>query len=191
MNNDNVARLRSVIISRNMWIWTTICLIELIPIHTISASAQLLPPPVSDLNIEIDEAQTKEMQFQFPTGYQPPNVEILTNVLRDGKNVFKVSITSEGPIRDCKITSAKGEQERTEERVKDSGTVYKALIDAKQPYQTVRIDVWEYADSSSTVEKLLTIQEAIWNSLGSMRDMTKNVLQNIIVPINSGRFWIA
>jgi hypothetical protein len=63
-------------------------------------------------------------------------------------------------------------------------TIYKALVDATQPDQTVYINASDiYGDSSSTFKILrvlpqLTFTEAIWNSLSSMIDSTKIVLQD-------------
>ena len=182
--------------SPDMWMWPIICIIVMISIGTVSASAQFLPPPVPNLNIEDDAAQLKEREFQFPKAFQPPTIEVMTKVLRDGKNVFRMNITSEAPIKDCKITFTKGDAERTEDCVKDTGTVFKALIDGKQPSQIVHIDARDiYGDSSSMVEKLsvlpqLTFYEAIWNSLNSMLGTTKHVLQNFMFLINIVHFSI-
>lgn len=170
----------SILVSTRVSCWATICIIVMISTGITFATAQLLPLPAPNPNNEDNKFQIKE----FSKGYQPPNVEILTNILREGKNVLKINITSEAPIRDCKITFSKGEGEKTEDCVKDSGTVFKALVDAKQPYQTVRIDVWDiYSDSSSTVEKLsvlppITLSEAIWNSVNSIIDTTGHILES-------------
>ena len=170
----------SIFVSTKVWFWATICIIVMISMGNTFASAQLLPLPAPNSNNEDNKFQTKELS----KGYQPPDVEILTNVLREGKNVLKVNITSEAPIKDCKITFSKGEGEKTEDCVKDSGTVFKALVDAKQPYQTVRIDAWDiYSDSSSTVEKLsvlppLTFNEAIWNSINRIMDTTGHISES-------------
>jgi hypothetical protein len=198
MNKGNLESLTSVIGSPNLWLLTTICLIVTFPIFTISASAQFLPPPppppVSTLKNEHEELTSKETQFQLPKVFQPPQVQVITEVLRDGKNVFRMNITSEAPIKDCKITFTSGDAKRTVDCVRDSGTVFKALIDAKQPYQTVYIQARDlYGDRSSTVEKLdvlpqLAIGEVIWNSLSSMIDTTKYIIQYIMVLMNSINF---
>jgi hypothetical protein len=190
MNNSNSDTLGSVILSPSVLIWITICSIVMSPINTIGASAQFLIPPVPDLNVDENEIQVEERQFQFRKSFQPPTIEVMTKVLTDGKNVFRMNITSEAPIEDCKITFAKGDAKRTEDCVKDIGTVFKALIDAKQPFQTVHIDARDiYGDSSSTVEKLSvlpkpTINEAIWNSLIFMLDTTAHMSQNLLSLTN-------
>jgi hypothetical protein len=201
MNKGNLESLTSVFSSPNLWwLLTTICLIVTFPIFTISASAQFLPPPPPPpvpptLKNEHEELTSKETQFQLPKVFQPPQVQVITEELRDGKNVFKINITSEAPIKDCKITfTTSGDAKRTVDCVRDSGTVFKALIDAKQPYQTVYIQARDlYGDKSSTVEKLdvlpqLAIGEVIWNSLSSMIDTTKYIIQYIMVLMNSIHF---
>jgi hypothetical protein len=174
MNNMKTNFLESGVISPNIWTWITICLIVNSLTPTIGATAQSLPPPVPNMRVDDSEVQTEGRQFQFPKSFQPPVIEVMTEELRDGKNVFRMNITSEAPIKYCNITFTKGDIERTEDCVRDIGTVFKVLIDAKQPYQIVHIHARDiYGDSSSIVEKLrvlpqLTINEAIWNSLSSL-----------------------
>ncbi len=170
-----------------MWVLTTttICIIAVSLLFAPSLSAQFLPPPVPNLNIEdADKNQIREKEFQFPKAFQPPVIEFMNEVLRDGKNVFKINITSEAPIEVCKIKFTKGEVQKTVDCVKDTGTIYKALVDATQPSQTVYINASDiYGDSSSTVKKLrvlpqLTFSEVIWNSLSSMIDSSKIIPQD-------------
>ena len=162
----------------------------MVPIFTFSATAQMLPPPVPNLRIQNEELESAETQFQLPKVFEPPVIEVITGVLRDGKNVFKMNITSEAPIEDCKITFVKGDEKRTVDCVKDIDTIFKGLIDARQPNQTVYIKATDlYGDSSSTVEKLsvlpqLTIDEVIWNSINSLLNTTKNTIQYIMAIMN-------
>lgn len=187
MTNDNFRKLRPSIRLPSMWVLatTTICVLAISLLATPSLSAQFLPPPVPNLNIEDDDKdQIREKEFQFPKAFQPPVIEFINEVLRDGKNVFKINITSEAPIENCKIKFTKGEVQKTVDCVKDTGTIYKALVDAIQPYQTVYINASDiYGDSSSTVKKLtvlpqLTFAEVIWNSLSFMIDSSKMILQD-------------
>ena len=187
MTNDNFRRLRPSIRLPSMWVLTTstICILAMSLLFTPSLSAQFLPPPVPNLNVEDDDNnQIREEEFQFPKAFQPPVIEFMNEDLRDGKNVFKINITSEAPIENCKIKFTKGEVQKTLDCVKDTGTIYKALIDAVQPYQTVYINASDiYGDSSSTVKKLrvlpqLTFAEVIWNSLSSTIESSKMILQD-------------
>jgi hypothetical protein len=188
MTNDNFRRLRPSIRLSSMWVLTTstICILAMSLLFTPSLSAQFLPPPpVPNLNVEDDDKnQIKEKEFQFPKTFQPPVIEFMNEVLRDGKNVFKINITSEAPIENCKIKFIKGEVQKTVDCVKDTGTIYKALVDATQPDQTVYINASDiYGDSSSTFKRLtvlpqLTFTEAIWNSLSSMIDSSKIIVQD-------------
>jgi hypothetical protein len=187
MTNDNFRRLRPSIRLPSMWVLTTsiICILAMSLLFTPSLSAQVLPPPVPNLNVEDDDKnQIREKEFQFPKAFQPPVIEFMNEVLRDGKNVFKINITSEAPIENCKIKFIIGEVQKTVDCVKDTGTIYKALVDATQPDQTVFINASDiYGDSSSTFKKLtvlpqLTFTEAIWNSLSSMIDSSKIIVQD-------------
>jgi hypothetical protein len=194
MNGYKTGNPSSTITSPEIWFLITICSIVMVPMSTLSANAQMLPPPVPNLRIQDEELESKETQFQLPKVFEPPLVEVITEELRDGKNVFKINITSEAPIEDCKVTFTKDYAERTVDCVRDIGTVFKALIDARQPNQTIYIKATDlYGDSSSTVAEFsvlpeLTIDKVIWNSLNSFIKMTEGMIQYIILPMNSIHF---
>lgn len=151
-----------------------------------SVSGQFLPPPppIPDQNMGGNRPPLVENDFQFPKAFQPPSIGIITKDLSEGKNVFKINLTSEAPIENCKITFTKGDLIKTEDCVADRGTVFKALIDAKPPYQTVNIYARDiYGDSSSTVEKIHvvptpTLFESIWYSLNQMGNLTNQLFQS-------------
>ena len=58
------------------------------------------------------EGEIGERELQFPKVFQPPIIEVMTDPLTEGKNVFRINITSEAPIEDCKITFKKDEIKR-------------------------------------------------------------------------------
>lgn len=155
--------------------WVTLCMVLLNPTCvTVSLYAQFLPPPVPNLSTEDNDKKIEEREFLIPKGFQPPEIKILTDVLREGVNVFKVNVTSEAPIDDCKIKFKKDDVEKTVDCVKDSGTIFKALVNAKPPNQTVQINARDiYGDSTSTINELSVLPRSnilvdIWESFGAL-----------------------
>jgi hypothetical protein len=138
----------------------------------IEASAQLIsipPPPPSDAKIA-NEGKNVETSH-FPSARQPPNVEVLTKDLREGKNVIKVRITSDAGIDYCKIKYTKLSGMKTVDCVNEQNNIYKALIDANAPSQTIEVYVSDiYGDSTNSVKKLNVITQPsivdlLWNNL--------------------------
>jgi hypothetical protein len=139
----------------------------------VTVKAQLLPdPPLPTLNIQ-DRRDKEDLiqNRQFPTEFQPPTIEFLTKVLNEGKNVIRVNVSSEVAINYCKITFTKEQTKKTIDCVQDKGSIYKGLIDAKPPSQTVEVHARDlYGDSSFSTEMLKVVarpslQSQIWNLL--------------------------
>lgn len=109
--------------------------------------------------------------YYYPRAHEPPKVEVLTKELKQGKNVIRVNITSEAGISNCKIDYVIKSIKKVVDCVNDHNTVYKALIDADPPSQTVEIYARDiYGDSTDNIEKLNVVPQPpildlIWNSL--------------------------
>jgi hypothetical protein len=138
----------------------------------IEASAQLIPvPPPPSSDAKIDNKGKNVETSTFPSARQPPNVEVLSKDLREGKNVIKVKITSEAGIAYCKIKYTKISSMKTVDCVNDQNNIYKALIDAYTPSQTIEVYVSDiYGDSTNSVKKLNVIAQPslldlVWNNL--------------------------
>ena len=144
----------------------------LILTNFIEVSAQFIsipPPPPSATKID-NKGKTVE-SGQFPNARQPPNVEVLTKELTQGKNVIKVKITSEAGIDYCKIKYLKQGSMKTVDCVNDQNNIYKSLIDANIPLQTIEVYVIDIYGDSTTISKKLnvipqsSILDLVWNNL--------------------------
>jgi hypothetical protein len=78
----------------------------------------------------------------------PPNVEILTDKLDSGKNVFRVKISDESSLRTREVRYVQDGQFKTEGLFRDQNDVYKALIDIQPPSRIVAVTV---ADAAGNV----------------------------------------
>ena len=142
----------------------------------VKVKAQLLPGPplrTSDSQDTRDKENLVQNK-QFLTEFQPPEIEFLTKALNEGKNVIKINVSSEAGIEDCKITFTKEQTKKTIDCIQDRGSIYKALIDAKPPSQTVEVHARDiYGDSSFSIEMLNvaikpSLQSQIWNLLNGL-----------------------
>lgn len=84
----------------------------------------------------------------------------------------------------CKTTFTKGGLLKTGDCVANGEIVFKALIDAKPPYQTVNVNARDiYRNRSAIVEKLAvlpppSIIETFWNTLYHAANLLKHLFQN-------------
>jgi hypothetical protein len=127
----------------------------------------------SDAKASDKDKLTENSNIFAPT-HTPPNVEFLTKELKEGKNVIKVNITSEAGINNCKVKYNKPGGAKTVDCVNDAGTVYKALIDAYTPTQSIEIYVRDiYGDSANSIKELkvvpgTSVLNLIWSSLSRL-----------------------
>jgi hypothetical protein len=105
----------------------------------------------SDAKASDKDKLTENSNIFAPT-HTPPNVEFLTKDLKEGKPGGAKTV-------DC---------------VNDAGTVYKALIDAYTPTQSIEIYVRDiYGDSTSSIKELkvvpgTSVLNLIWSSLSRL-----------------------
>jgi hypothetical protein len=98
------------------------------------ASAQslpMLPPPLPE--------NTPQEERIVENDRVPPQVEILTTELHEGKNVFKVRITDESSLRTREVKYVHDGQLRVDGLFRDQNNVYKALIDIQSPSRVVMV----------------------------------------------------
>jgi hypothetical protein len=101
---------------------------------------------------------------------EPPSIEILTKVLREGKNVIRINVSSEAEIDYCSISFLKESTKKTVDCVEDRGSIYKGLVDAKPPYQPIEVNARDvYGDSTFSVERVDVVsREPILNQVWNM-----------------------
>ena len=99
------------------------------------ASAQsipFLPPP-------FPENSPEEEEIIAENDRAPPQIEILTTELHEGKNVFKVRIIDESSLRTREVKYVHDGQLRVDGLFRDQNNVYKALIDIQPPSRVVMV----------------------------------------------------
>jgi hypothetical protein len=92
-------------------------------------SFPMLPPPFPENSPQEERIVENDRS--------PPQVEILTTELHEGKNVFKVRITDESSLRTREVKYVHNGQLRVDGLFRDQNNVYKALIDIEPPSRIV------------------------------------------------------
>jgi hypothetical protein len=143
-------------------------LISFLLIQVVNAQSIPPPPPSSDLPAVHND---KVPNGQTPLTHQSPTIQILNNDLKQGKNVLRIKIEPESGIKECTITYLHQQKPKVADCVIDHSSIYKALIDADIPSQSLKIYVKNiYGDISFYFKELDVIKEptlldTIWNIL--------------------------
>ncbi len=95
----------------------------------LAQSFPMLPPPFPENSPQEERIVENDRA--------PPQVEILTTELHEGKNVFKVRITDESSLRTREVKYVHNGQLRVDGLFRDQNNVYKALIDIESPSSIV------------------------------------------------------
>ena len=97
----------------------------------LAQSFPMLPPPFPENSPQEERIVENDRA--------PPQVEILTTELHEGKNVFKVRITDESSLRTREVKYVHDGQLRVDGLFRDQNNVYKALIDIEPPSRIVLV----------------------------------------------------
>ena len=132
----------------------------------IKTDAQLIPIPSPFTDTKVDNNKSNAVA----NDHKPPMMQILTNKLVQGKNVFKVKIIEESGIKSCEIRYISYESFKTTECVYDKNNTYKALISAAAPSQTVQVYAKDPNGNSATGVKnfIVSPQPAILDQISNI-----------------------
>jgi hypothetical protein len=141
------------------------------------ASAQsipTLPPPFPESSPEEERA--------VPNDRAPPEIEILTTELHEGKNVFKVRITDDSSLRTREVKYVHNGQIRVDGLFRDQNNVYKALIDIQQPSRVVMVTAGDANGNivSDYKEYEITKAQDIFTQIMDRLSQTLNYFQNLL-----------
>ena len=141
----------------------------------LAQSFPMLPPPFPENSPQEERIVENDRA--------PPQVEILTTELHEGKNVFKVRITDESSLRTREVKYVHDGELRVDGLFRDQNNVYKALIDIEPPSRIVLVtagdangnmvsDFREYQIAES--QDILT---QVMGRLSQMLDYFQNLLR--------------
>ena len=133
------------------------------------ADGQLLPLPGPFQNGKIAEKDKAAANDNHP-----PKISMITDSLKEGKDVLRTRIADESNINVCTISYTKGGIPKTTDCVHDRDDVYKALVSSSFPIQNLKIYVEDGNGNTSTkfeqinVVKQLNFFEQIHQKLSSL-----------------------
>ncbi|MCI0558682.1 MAG: hypothetical protein MN733_09315 [Nitrososphaera sp.] len=148
---------------------TLIIFLTATPLVFNSAIAQSLPlpPPFPDDggSEEIRVAQNDRV---------PPNIEVITEDLQAGKNVFSVRITDDSSLRVREVRYVQNGEIITQGLVRDQDNVYKALVDIQPPSRIVVVTAGDAAGNVATAYEEYDISSSK-DLFGQILDMLREV----------------
>src|SRR5918997_6713861 len=141
----------------------------------LAQSFPMVPPPFPE--------NSPQEERIVPNDRAPPQIEILTTELHEGKNVFKGRITDESSLRTREVKYVHDGELRVDGLFRDQNNVYKALIDIEPPSRIVLVtagdangnmvsDFREYQIAES--QDILT---QVMGRLSQMLDYFQNLLR--------------
>jgi hypothetical protein len=141
-----------------------------------SGSAQsipMLPPPFPENSPEQEKIAKNDRA--------PPQIEILTTELHEGKNVFKARITDDSSLRTREVKYVHNGQLRVDGLFRDQNNVYKALIDIQAPSRVVMVTAGDANGNivSEFREYDITKSPDIFTQVMERLSQTLNYFQNL------------
>ena len=140
------------------------------------ASAQsipMLPPPFPE--------NSPQEEVIVENDRAPPQIEILTTELHEGKNVFEVRITDESSLRTREVKYVHDGELRIDGLFRDQNNVYKALIDIQSPSRIVMVTAGDANGNivSDFREYEITESQDIFTQVMNWLSQTLNYFQNL------------
>ena len=173
--NFKFCNIDSPLVNASAFVFLLLVLIVSAGRCALAQSFPMLPPPFPENSPQEERIVENDRA--------PPQVEILTTELHEGKNVFKVRITDDSSLRTREVKYVHDGQLRVDGLFRDQNNVYKALIDIEPPSRIVLVtagdangnmvsDFREYQIAES--QDILT---QVMGRLSQMLDYFQNLLR--------------
>ena|ERR687897_1666964 len=137
-------------------------------------SIPMVPPPFPE--------NSPQEERIAPNDRAPPQIEILTTELHEGKNVFKVRITDESSLRTREVKYVHDGQLRVDGLFRDQNNVFKALIDIQAPSRVVMVTAGDANGNivSDFREYEIAKSQDIFTQVIDRLTQTLNYVQNML-----------
>jgi hypothetical protein len=122
----------------------------------VDANAQLIPIPSLSSEKQVQN-KININSTAIKNDHKAPVMQILTTKLIQGKNVFKVKITDESGIKSCEIRYNGYGSAKIADCVYDDKNIYKSLISAAPPSQSVQVYAKDPNGNSATGVKTFIV----------------------------------
>jgi hypothetical protein len=143
-------------------------------VYANAQSIPMLPPPFPE--------STPQQETVAPNDRAPPEIEILTTELYEGKNVFKVRITDDSSLRTREVKYVHDGQLRVDGLFRDQNNEYKALIDIHPPSRVVMVTAGDANGNIVSQHKEYEITEPrdIFTQIMDRLSETFNYVRNLL-----------
>ena len=137
-------------------------------------SIPMVPPPFPE--------NSPQEERIAPNDRAPPQIEILTTELHEGKNVFEVRITDESSLRTREVKYVHDGQLRVDGLFRDQNNVFKALIDIQAPSRVVMVTAGDANGNivSDFREYEIAKSQDIFTQVIDRLSQTLNYVQNLL-----------
>jgi hypothetical protein len=129
-------------------------------VYTEQSEAQLGPVPLPAPQLPLSSSPDKGIADADGTP-TPPSIQIVNHQLNEGKNVVRIEVSPDSKISNCMIYYAIHSTNKTAQCLRESGTIYKGLVEAEYPSQTVKITISDYSNTNATIQSNLSVKKAI------------------------------
>src|ERR671916_2641869 len=129
--NFKFCNIDSPLVNASAFVFLLLVLIVSAGRCALAQSFPMLPPPFPENSPQQEKIVANDRA--------PPQIEILTTELHEGKNVFKVRITDESSLRTREVKYVHNGQLRVDGLFRDQNNVYKALIDIQAASRIVTV----------------------------------------------------
>lgn len=119
-----------------------------------SAHAQSIPLPPPSPESSPQETRIAE------NDRTPPKIEILTNELAAGKNVFRVRITDDSSLQVREVKYVSDGQIKVDGLFRDQSDIYRALVDIQPPSRIVMVNAGDANGNMASTFKEFDIKKS-------------------------------
>lgn len=145
------------------------------PIQAYAQSPSLFPPPPT--NSAVGSAGGDDLRV--PTNDRtPPEIELITTELRQGKNVLVVRVTDESYLKSREVKYVNEGRIKFADLARDHDNLFHALINVEPPSGVIVIDVSDAAGNRATITKELPVTPT--NLPNDFLDLLTDVWRNVL-----------
>lgn len=128
-------------------------------VYTEQSDAQLGPVPLPAPQLPLSSSPDKDIEDTDEAPF-PLSIQIVNHQLNEGKNVVRVEVSPDWEISNCIIYYVIHSINKTSQCLRESGSIYKGLVEAEYPSQTIKVMISDYSNKNATILSNLSVNKA-------------------------------
>jgi hypothetical protein len=129
-------------------------------IFTEKASAQLGPVPLPAPQLPLTNNVDKDSKDTVKAPSTPLRIQVTNQQLNEGKNVVRIQVFPEREITNCMMYYVVHSANKIAQCVRESGSIYKGLIEAEYPTQTIEVELSDDLGGKATIKSVLSVHKS-------------------------------